>query len=150
MMTFQKLIDKYIDEASEDDMHKLTHKMDSFIEEVREYHPEIVDNFLMKVDLILNPNFTKETAEYAVSKMKNKDGSIGEHWDYDTTTKVLNNKKYDFKPCDWYYVLNMIYSDYYKSGRSDDTYIELAHDFLADNDAPEHKAKRYWASMHKC
>lgn len=149
MMTFQKLIDKYIDDASDESMHKLTHNMDCFVEEMREHNPEKVDNFLMKVDLVLNPHFTKETAKYVVAKMKNKDGSSGEHWDYDTTSKVLENKKYDFKPCDWYYVLNMIYSDYYKAGRSDETYIELARDFLADVDAPEHKAKRYWSSMNK-
>lgn len=145
MMTFQKLIDKYIDDASEDTMNKLTHKMNCFVEEVREYHPEMVDDFLMKIDFILNPDFTKETAEYAVSKMKNKDGTTGEHWNYETTTKVLNNKGYHFKPCDWYYVLNMVYSDYYKPGKSDDVYIEMAYDFLNDIDGPEHKAKKYAA-----
>lgn len=43
---------------------------------------------------------------------------------------------------DWHYVLNMIYSDYYKSGRSDETYIGLAKDFLDDPDAPDGKAKK--------
>ena len=78
--------------------------------------------------------------------MKNKDGSMGEHWNYDTTTKVLEAKGYDFKPCDWYYVLNMVYSDYYKAGRTDDTYVEMAYDFLNDVDGPKHKAKK-WAMM---
>lgn len=58
------------------------------------------------------------------------------------------SKGYDFDDADWYYVLNMVYLDYYKSGRSDDTYIELAHDFLSDSDAPENKAKRYFLAMH--
>lgn len=147
MMTFQKLIDKYIDTASDESMHKLTHKMDKFVEEVREKHPDMVEKFLMKVDLVLNPSFTKETAKYAVSKLKNKDGTMGEHWNYDTTEKVLYSKGYDFDDADWYYTLNMIYSDYYKSGRSDDTYIELAHDFLSDSDAPKNKAKRYFLAM---
>lgn len=147
MMTFQKLIDKYIDTASDESMHKLTHKMDKFVEEVREKHPDMVEKFLMKVDLVLNPSFTKETAKYAVSKLKNKDGTMGEHWNYDTTEKVLYSKGYDFDDADWYYALNMIYSDYYKSGRSDDTYIELAHDFLSDSDAPKNKAKRYFLAM---
>ena len=143
-MGYKELIKKYIDDASEYDMEMLTHKTDKFVEEVREKHPEMVDKFLMKIDLILNPNFTKESAEYAVSKMKNKDGSIGEHWNYNTTTKVLEAKGYDFKPCDWYYTLNMIYSDFYKQGRTDDTYVEMAHDFLADADGAENKAKKYY------
>lgn len=75
--------------------------------------------------------------------------TMGEHWNYDTTEKVLYSKGYDFDDADWYYALNMIYSDYYKykSGRSDDTYIELAHDFLSDSDAPKNKAKRYFLAM---
>lgn len=148
MTTFKELIDKYVDNSSEEEMRMLTCKMDKFIEEVREMHPEMVDKFLMKVDLVLNPSFSKETAKLAVSKLKNKDGTTGEHWNYETTTKVLESKGYNFKPCDWYYVLNMIYSDYYKYGRSDDTYIELANDFLEDKDGTENKAKKYFKAMY--
>lgn len=146
-MKYAELIKKYIDEATEEDMEMLTHKTDKFVEEVRQYHPDLVDHYLMKVDLLLNPHFSKESSKYAVSKLKNKDGSTGEHWNKETTDKVLDSKGYDFSYCDWYYVLNMIYSDYYKSGRTDDTYIELAHDFLEDKDAPDDKAKRYYKAM---
>ena len=143
-MTFKELIDTYIHDLTDDDMNMLTHKINWFVEKVRERTPELVDKFLMKVDIIVNPHFTKETAEYVVSKMKNKDGSIGEHWNYDTTTRVMEG---DFHEADWYYVLNMMYSDYYKSGRTDETYIGLAKDFLDDADAPEGKAKRYYKAM---
>lgn len=148
-MGYKELIKKFIDDASEEDMEMLTCKTDKFVEEVREKHPEMVDKFLLKLELLLNPSFSKETAKYAVAKMKNKDGTMGEHWDYATTTKVLESKGYDFKPYDWYYVLNMIYSDYFKSGRSDETYIEMAHDFLSDEDSPENKAKKYYKAMHE-
>lgn len=53
----------------------------------------------------------------------------------------------EYNSCDWYYVLSMIYSDYYKSGRSDETYIGLAKDFMDDIDAPGDKAKRYYLAM---
>ena len=147
-MTFQKLIDEYGRDGDIETMEHLTHKIDHFVEEVKEKHPELVEHFLVKIDLLLNPHFSKDTAKYAVSKLKNKDGSSGEHWNYETTTKVLDSKGYDFHVCDWYYVLNMIYSDYYKSGRSEDTYIELAYDFLDDVDAPDDKAKKYYKAMH--
>lgn len=146
-MTFQQLIDKYGRDGDIETMEHLTHKVDHFVEEVREKHPEMVEHFLIKVDLLLNPHFSKESSKYAVSKLKNKDGTTGEHWNKETTDRVLEAKGYDFNYCDWYYVLNMIYSDYYKSGRSDDTYIELAYDFLEDQDAPEDKAKRYYRAM---
>jgi hypothetical protein len=148
MMTFQKLIDEYGRSGDIETMEHLTKKVDHFVEEVREYHPELVEQFLVWVDITLNPHFTKESAKHAVSKMKNKDGSTGEHWSKDITDRVLESKGYDFNPCDWYVALNMIYSDYYKAGRSDETYIELAYDFLADKDAPEDKMKKYYRAMH--
>lgn len=147
MMSFSEIVNTYGREGSVDVMEKLTHKVNWFTEEVREKQPELVDKFLMKVDLLLNPHFTKETAKYVVSMMDNKDGSKGEHWNYETTTKVLETKGWEFNSCDWYYVLNMMYSDYYKSGRSDDVYVDLAKDFLDDIDAPDDKAKRYYLAM---
>lgn len=147
-MTFQKLIDEYGRDGDIETMEHLTKKIDHFVEDVREKHPDMVEHFLIKVDLLLNPHFTKETSKYAVSKMQNKDGSVGEHWSRETTDKVLESKGYNFNHCDWYYVLNMMYSDYYKSGRSDETYIELACDFLSDKYAPHDKAKKYYKAMH--
>ena len=146
-MTFKDLVYEYGREGSTEVMEKLTMKVNWFTEKVRESHPELVDKFLMKVDLLLNPHFTRETAEYAVSNLKNKDGTIGAHWNYETSEKVLYSNKLDFDEADWFYVLNMIYSDYYKSGRSDDTYIDLAIDFLSDEDAPKGKAKKYYWAM---
>lgn len=146
-MTFKKLIEKYLTSSKVEKMEHLTDKIDRFVEEVKINNKELAHEFLMKVDLLLNPNFTKETAKYAVSRMMNKDGSKGEHWDYETTSKVVELKNLNFEKADFYYVLNLIYSDYYKPNRSDDTYIELACDFLCDIDAPEDKAKRYYISM---
>lgn len=114
MITFQKLIDEYGRNGDVETMEHLTRKIDCFVEEMREHHPELVEHFLMKIDLLLNPYFTKETAEYAVSKMKNRDGSNGEKWSYEETTRVMNSKGYKFNPADWYYTLNMTYSDKYK------------------------------------
>lgn len=148
MTKFKELVYKYGRDGKTEEMEHLTEMVDDFVEEVKEHHKERVEDFLIEVDLLLNPHFSKETAKYAVSMMKNKDGSVGEHWDYSTTTRVLDSKGYDFNPCDWYVALNMIYSDYYKSGRSDDTYIEMAYDFLSDEDAPAHKMKRYYKAMH--
>lgn len=148
MRKFSELVHENLSDSDTNTMEKLTRKIDDFIEQTREHHPELVEDFLCHIDLLLNPSFTKETAKYAVSKMKNKDGSEGEHWGFDTTDKVLKSKGFDFEPSDWYVALNMIYSDYYKPSRSDETYIELAHDFLSDEDAPKGKMKKYWLAMH--
>jgi hypothetical protein len=42
----------------------------------------------------------------------------------------------------------MMYSDYYKPGRTTETYAMLAKDFLTDKDAPADKLKRYMEAMH--
>lgn len=147
MLTYQKIIDAYIRNANDESMKALVKETGLFIEEVNDIKPELVDKFITKVDLILNPHFTKETAKYAVSQMENKDGSKGEHWDYETTTKVLRAEGYNYNEADWYFALNMIYSDYYKSDRSDSVYIELACDFIGDVDAPEDKVKKYFRAM---
>ena len=110
MHTYKEIVEKLSDTATKEDMEKLTDLTSDFLESIKEKVPE-VEKLLTKIDLMLNPKFTRDTAEYAVSKMKNEDGTEGGHWDYDTTTKVMRDKGYDFNPCDWYYVLNMVYSD---------------------------------------
>lgn len=48
-----------------------------------------------------------------------------------------------------YYVMNMIYSNYYDPSFTTKTYIKLTKDFLDDKDAPKHKALIYAKAMHK-
>lgn len=149
MTEFKSLVKEYAADSDTRTMEMLTDKIDHFVEKVMERDKELAEHFIMKVDLLLNPHFTKHSAEYAVSRFENKDGSIGQHWNYDQTTSVMKSKGYDFHEADWYVCLNMIWSDYYKSGRSDDVYIELACDFLDDPDSPDGKMKKYWLAM-KC
>lgn len=144
---FKILVDEYARDADVSTMEHLTDKIDWFVCKVIEKDKELAEHFIMKVDLLLNPHFTKETAEYVVKRFENKDGSKGGHWSYEQTTSVLKSKDYDFNEADWYYVLNKEWSDHYKSGRSDETYIELAVDFFDDPDAPECKAKKYYLAM---
>ena len=147
MAKYTEIVKKLAENATKADMETLTELTGDFLEKIRAKEPE-VDKLITKIDLMLNPDFTKETAEYAVSKMKNEDGTEGGHWDYDTTTSVLKSKGYDFNPCDWYYVLNMVYSDYFAKDVPDDYYFKLAYDFLKDKDAPVGKAKKYFLAMH--
>ena len=147
MAKYTEIVKKLAENATKADMETLTELTGDFLEKIRSKEPE-VDKLITKIDLLLNPDFTKETAEYAVSKMKNEDGTEGGHWDYDTTTSVLKSKGYDFNPCDWYYVLNMVYSDYFSKDQPDDYYFKLAYDFLKDKDAPVGKAKKYFLAMH--
>ena len=79
--------------------------------------------------------------------MKNEDKTEGAHWNYETTSGVLKSKNLSFNPADWFYVLNMVYSDYYDPAQNDEYYFKLATDFLKDKDAPAGKAKKYYLAM---
>lgn len=149
MATYEEIIEPFVDTADERDMECLTEMTSDFIEKVRTRMPQEVEQFLMKIDLKLNPHFTEETAKYAVAHMNNEDGTTGEHWDYGTTSEVLRSKSLMFTQPDWYYVLNMMYSDYYHEDEDADYYIDLAIDFLKDKDAPDGKAKKYYLAMKK-
>lgn len=128
--------------------------MAELADDAYEQHPDKWEHHRDKMEsYIYGWHFTKEGAEKAVSKMKNKDGSTGQYWslyDVEEVVKAMNidwsSKKYNLY--DFYYVLNMERSDYYRANEAPQYYVERAIDFLEDKDAPEGKAKRYYVAMH--
>lgn len=144
MSEFKHLMNKYSGVSDTSDMEMLTDVIDHMFDEVDE---DMRKKYLMKIKLY-NKHIPLDRwqAEYMTSKMHNKDGTTGPHWDYDTAVKAMED--YDFDECEWYVTLNMVYSDYYNERRTLDNYKDLAYDFLADEDAPDCKVKRYWIAMH--
>lgn len=115
-------------------------------------HPDIHQKFYDKFYCsVFGDHFSEELAMKAVSCMENVDGSKGEHWTIEQTTNVA--KQFGimfntFNKYDWYYVLNMMYSDYYKLfNSSTDTYVKLAKAWLEDPDVEEGKAYRYYKEV---
>lgn len=91
---------------------------------------------------------TKSGAEMWVRHMTNADGTTGEHWDYNQTEQVRQQKGYSCDPAAFYAVMNMMYSDYSQVARDTgcntvDFYAGMAKAFLCDADAPEDKIERY-------
>lgn len=96
------------------------------------------------------PKLTRPMAEAWVAKMRNGDGSTGEHWGYDQTTQVMRQRNIDCDPVEFYAALNLMYSDYYKVAKalnvnSVEFYAKMAEAFLCDADAAEDKMARYYA-----
>ena len=89
--------------------------------------------------------FTMEEAITAVAGMKNTDGTTGEYWTVEQTTKVLEDYKLPYTPAEFYYILSMMRSDYFEIFGDDITiYIKLADEWLSDPDVPPFKSKRYY------
>lgn len=91
----------------------------------------------------------REKAQQWVRKMKNADGSTGEHWTYDQTTQVMKQRNIDCEPAEFYAAMNMLWSDYgkvaEKFGVSNVEYwAELSKAFLMDKDAEEDKLALYY------
>ena len=99
--------------------------------------------------LIYGWHFTKESAEKAVSEMKNEDGSAGQYWSVKDAADLATSLQIDFNQekfnlYDFYYVLNMERSDYFEPNENPQVYINRALKFLRDKDGPEGKAKKYY------
>lgn len=147
MTRFKQTIDEYVKSDNVVDMLVLTEMLDEFISDCEEHHPEKVENLIMCLKMYKHPFKNKERAEYAVSKLINADGTTGEHWDYDTTSRVAEKYNISDKPV-FYYVLNTKYSIYYDSSKTDSDYIRDAKKFMEDKNAPHDKAERYYRAMN--
>lgn len=149
MGTFKDIMDEYGKKSDIDDMERLTEVIDCLFDKIKEMHPDLFKKFIMKVKLSNKCiPWDRDQAEYAVANMRNKDNTAGEHWTYAQTSDVMEKKGYDFNPAEWYYVLNMVYSDHYAAEFPVDTYVKLACDILTDVDAPKNATKKTYIAKH--
>lgn len=75
-------------------------------------------------------------------------------WTMDQTTAVMNQYGYHHKPCEFWIVMNALFSDYGKTlikhgMDKPEIWAGLAHDFIDDGDAVEGKTARYWRDIVK-
>lgn len=92
---------------------------------------------------------TKEEAKRWVDKMKNEDGSVGQHWTFEQVEQVLKQKMLHLDPVEAWVAMNMMWSDYYNVAKkfnvnNTDFYLEMAKAFLNDKDAGEEKLYKYF------
>lgn len=86
----------------------------------------------------------EKLAKHWVSKMKNKDGTCGEHWTWEQIVQVAKDKSLKYDLSDLYAVLNMVYSDFYSSKFDTGNYVDLAKDWLDDVDVNKYKLLKYY------
>lgn len=110
------------------------------------------------LDFYISQNGEKITPELAkslVEEMAITDGSdrtSGEKWTPAETNDVGTKMGINFEQipkCEWYLILNMMYSDYYSVGRKHGLidyqfFGELAQAWFNDVDGPENKTFRYF------
>lgn len=86
-------------------------------------------------------HFCENMAKEAVKYMKHFDGSTGEHWSVDQTTNLATQNNIITNKWDWYYLLNMLYSDAGNVFKNDiRVYVDFAKSvYLNDVDGNEGK-----------
>jgi len=142
MSYFKDLINK----GDTSNMIALTDILDEHFTELEVEDSESYWEVMTEIyELIIGEHFDEECVLYAVSEMENEDGTVGAHWTLEETSEVITSMGLDYDPLDWYYVMNMIYSDYYSIiGTDTSKYVAFAKVWLDDKDAPEGKAYKYW------
>lgn len=157
MCWFKELMEYAAEYKSKPEIMKhITKKIEHFIEKAEKVLPDEVEELHCDLEMVIHgPHFTEYTAEKAVAEMKNDDNTVGAHWSLDETTAVAEAKGIDFETkrynmYDWFYTMNMFYSDFFMLNRGDLTKVaEESVLWLDDKDAPEGKSYLYYKAMKK-
>jgi len=115
-------------------------------------HPGANEELMNEIYMIANgPYFDLDIANKAVAAMYNEDGTLGQKLSLNDTNQIASSMSiyFDkFNQYDWYYTLNMIYSDYSVVLSNNSSMLnEMAKAFLMDKDAPAGKAYLYYKAM---
>ena len=98
---------------------------------------------------IFGKHFDEELAKWAVSEMHNVDGSKGEHWNMAQTNQLLSSQGLKYNKYDFYYVMNMLHSDFSKVlGEDSKIYLEMAKAYISDPDADDTKVYCAWKARY--
>lgn len=92
-------------------------------------------------------HFDEETARAWVAKM-----TPAARWDMAQTTAVMQSKGYNHRPCEFWAVMNMLYSDYGKvmtkyGADKPEIWADMADAWITDPDARGHKTGRYYRDI---
>lgn len=138
-------------------VHITKANIESEIKKMLEHYPMTCDNLerfvllckAMKCLGHTSREFTEEDAREWVEHMDPPG-----RWTMDQTTAVMKKNGYSHRPCEFYAVMNMLWSDYgktmakYGADRLE-IWAEMADDFIDDVDAEDMKVGRYWRDIVK-
>lgn len=104
---------------------------------------------LMMHESVFGKHFSENLAKHAVAEMENVDGSRGEHWTLAQTNQLLTSQNLKYNKYDFYYLLNMLHSDFSKIlGEDSKTYLNMAKAYIDDPDAKDSKVYCIWKSRY--
>ena len=137
----RKIIEDIVEQSNPHTMKKLGCIFTEMLDELKLTDYEKYKQLEFKMYcMVYGKHLTEDVAKNWVKSMVNKDGTKGEHWTITQTSQYAG--KHDVN--DWYAAMNMVYSDYYNPKFDNNVYVELANDYLNDNDVSEGKLLKYY------
>lgn len=139
-----KLLDEMMKSGKREDYEKMAKLFGESLEKMKEYNPQAYEEMEEAIYCMVHGyHFNEHNYRKALDGMINEDGTRGAHWTLDETNQVL--RKFgirmtdDYNEYDFCYAMNMMYSDHYATAKkfnvnTVDFYVELALDFLEDED----------------
>jgi hypothetical protein len=143
----KKLLSKMRERASQEDVEALADVVGMSLDKMKEEHPQFYAHLeCLLYEALYGKVLTEEKAMEWVRNM----APVGQHWTKEETTDAMRNLGYTFDPIEFYAISNMEYNDQYELVKDDETLaLKLAHNWLKDKDAVEHKAYEYYKYIAK-
>lgn len=136
-----KYIDEIISNGNNQQMEDLRNIFNDLLEIVKKENETEYKTICNRIKgIATNYQINEELAKDIVHEMK----PYGEYWSIETIKSVVGNDTHKIE--DMYLVMNSLVNDYSEdiSPEQTDLYIKLAHSWIDDVDAKEHKMWKYF------
>lgn len=108
---------------------------------------ELYDHIeLLLYEMAYGKKINEDMAKIWVENMK----PVGEHWKMSETTDAMHGLGFNLDKAEFYVVANMMYNDYFNLVKDNESLaLELARDWLEDEDSKDCKLYEYWKHVIK-
>lgn len=142
------MLKEILNDATEQDLINFVQDLMTRVEKVM---PEVYEELLIELHKnVYGSHFSKALACKAVSELEDSNGNKGGKYSLEEVNKIRRDYNINLNEYDFYYVINMMHSDYEKLLNNDlASYVRMTCLFLEDEDAKEGKALKYYFAMRK-
>ena len=142
------MLKEILDDATEQDLKNF---VSHFMARLECVIPQAYEELMLELHKnVYGSHFSKALACKAVSELEGSNGVKGGNYSLEEVSKIRKDYNISLNEYDFYFVINILYSDYSKLLNNDlSSYVKMTCLFLEDEDAPEGKALKYYLSMRK-
>ena len=142
------MLKEILNDATEQDLKNF---VSDFMTRLECVMPQAYEELMLELHKnVYGFHFSKGLALKAVSELEDSNENKGGKYSLEEACKIRRDYNISLNEYDFFYVLNVMYSDYSKLLNNDlVSYVKMVSLFLKVEDAPEGKALKYYLSMRK-